>query len=221
MWFGIVKKRKFVTYNLPGFLSPTLTVKDPQVPYLPLETGTVAYTLTASLDSLVLTGAVATLRVAKLLSASPGALVLTGSNATLTYTPAGGTTFTLTADPGTLVLTGVSANLLINRVLTASPGSLVLTPGTVNLRIARVLTADAGSLVLSGSNAILVYTPAGGGGVIVIFYRGVSKSPHEGEGVSLPGHILTPAGGGTFTVTTFGTVSMDKTDSPNYEGYDY
>lgn len=62
-------------------------------------------------------------------------------------------------------------------------------------------------------------TIGGGGGVTVTFYSGLSKAPIPG--LSINQITLADAGGGTYTVTVTNTVSQNKTDSPNYEGYDY
>lgn len=82
------------------------------------------------------------------LTAAGGVLLLTGANATLTYTPVGGTGYTLTADPGALTLAVATAGMLVARVLAAAPGALTL----------------SGSAATLTGPAVAPSTPATGGG---------------------------------------------------------
>lgn len=62
-------------------------------------------------------------------------------------------------------------------------------------------------------------TIAGGGGSTVVFHQGVSGDGLGGTAVSKIVHTLVDAGGGTYTVTTTTTVSIDKTDAVSEENY--
>ena len=103
---------------------------------------------------------------------------------------AGGGGISLTVDSGTYLQAGTNTPLFASRILqadtssysqvgTATPlkaelnilttsGSYLLTGSDVNLRAARKLITETGSYSLTGTDVTLIYTPGGGGEVLVI-----------------------------------------------------
>jgi hypothetical protein len=198
-------------------------------------------TLNAGPAGLVFTGSTAGLNVSRLLAALPGVLTFTGGTATLDYVPHGGTTFTLVADPAALNFTGAPAGLNVIRVLPGSGNSLVLTGSVATLNlirrllaspagltftgqnasftIGRTLQATPGSLVFGAGSATLDYIPAGGGGVPVRFFNGVTLAK---ERTISQNHVnLVPTGGGNYIVTLQPSNTQDDQNGPSYEGYEW
>lgn len=112
--------------------------------------------LTADAGSFALTGIDANLLANRLLSADVGEFVLTGINVDLTYSGAGGPTYTLTCDVGSFTLTGIDTGLLASRRITADVGSFALTGIDAAVLANRLITADAGAFTLTGIDAAFV-----------------------------------------------------------------
>ena len=129
-----LKSGGLVDTGVNGFWSPTLTAKDPEIPYLPLEDAAGggytlngdagAYTIAGTAATLihnrvlngdagayVLTGTPATLLHNRVLNADPGAYALAGTDATFVYTPSG-TVYTLNAEPGAYSISGAGASFV-------------------------------------------------------------------------------------------------------------
>lgn len=195
--------------------------------------------MTAVLGTATLNGLVPTFAQSSgnIMAADYGTMTLTG------LTPTFSQPVVMNADIGTITLNGLVPTFQQGNSMSAPLGTLTLnglvptfaqtanyemqaTLGTITLNglvptfgQSNTMQATLGTIILAG--LVPTFSQSGSGGVPVTFYRGVSKSPKEREGVSLPKHNLTPTGGSNYDVTTSPTVSGDDTDSPNYEGYDY
>jgi len=115
----------------------------------------VAYTLAVDTGAYALTGIAAGLKAARKMTAVTGTYELTGNDVTLTYTPAGGSPYTMIAGTGTFTLTGNAVTLRVGRKMVAASGSYTLTGKDAALKVARKMVAAAGTYVLTGQAAAL------------------------------------------------------------------
>lgn len=96
------------------------------------------------------------------LSVDSGSYSLTGTDVSIT------TQTNITANNGVYSLTGTNLSLLAQLNITTTSGSYSLTGSQVSLIAARELLIDSGSYNLTGTNVTLIYTPGGGGEILVI-----------------------------------------------------
>jgi hypothetical protein len=108
-----------------------------------------AYTLTADLGTVAITGTDATLAVGRVVVADLGSIAITGTDATLARG------YSLVADLGTVAITGADAGLVAGRVVAADLGAVTLTGADATLARGSVLVADAGTVTLTGADAAL------------------------------------------------------------------
>jgi len=101
------------------------------------------------------TGQPVALSANRFLSIEAGSYTYTGSNVTLTYTPAGGATYTLTIDPGGYIYTGQDVAIAANRSLAIDAGAYSYTGQDIALSAHRTLAIDAGSYAYAGQPVIV------------------------------------------------------------------
>jgi Uri superfamily endonuclease len=102
------------------------------------------------------TGSSIDLKVGRKLTIDPASYTYTGNDVTLTYTPAGGATYTLTLDAGSYALTGSSVDLLANRKLALDAGSYAYTGSAAPLIVGRKLAIESGSYAVNGQSVNLI-----------------------------------------------------------------
>lgn len=174
----------------------------------------------AAAGSYTLTGIDIADIVARQMNAEPGTYTLTGFAATLEFL-GGGTAYTMNAEPGSYTLTGIAISDIVGRVMNAASGSYTLTGAPVTGVKAMNMNAAAGSYTILGYDTTLTYTPAGGGGSVVIIYnqQAMAGGITLHKGVSRPNIALSDAGGGTYNVTKDYNESDFKSDSVSRETY--
>lgn len=112
--------------------------------------------LNAESGSYTLTGQDAAILVSRVLQAESGSYTVSGQDATLTYSGAGGPTYSMTAESGSYSLTGQTAVLLITRLLNAESGAYAITGQDAGLIVSRILQAESGAYTLTGQDASLL-----------------------------------------------------------------
>jgi hypothetical protein len=58
-----------------------------------------------------------------------------------------------------------------------------------------------------------------GSGIVVRIFKRVAKA--RTHSVHKPNYILTPVGGGLYSVVEYSSISQDKPDGISYEGYEF
>lgn len=183
--------------------------------------------LAGGTGAFTLTGIGAALKLARKMAASTGAFSLTGNDATLTYTPAGGPTYTLAVGNGAFSITGNDAGLKAGRKMAAGTESFIETGNAAALKAGRKMVAGSGSFTLTGLDAILKAArklPAGTG-VFTLTGSNVNLTVGSAFGYEKNNQLLVDSIGGkvlqlgSTRINTWGTSTRPASPRKGTIGY--
>lgn len=115
--------------------------------------------LAADTANIPIAGAAATLAFNRALTADTANIPLAGQDATLTYTPVGGSPYTMIADTANVPITGADAGLSRGYTLAADTANIAISGSDAALIATRKLIAESMAIALAGADATLTYTP--------------------------------------------------------------